>query len=106
MRTGRPIAPLSLGVEERETLEGTRYLGNCCRSGGIPRDDTVAFEGAEYVRTHSSVFVDTQTSEPRGEVTVASRQARSSGDLWQRVSLELLDAFAWLTEPFRKSPDS
>src|SRR3984893_13537663 len=29
---------------------------------------------------------------------------RSSGDFWQRVSLELLDAFAWLTDRARSRP--
>jgi hypothetical protein len=40
------------------------------------------------------------------EITVASWQTKSSRDFSQRVSLELLDAFSWLTHRIRKSPDS
>jgi hypothetical protein len=42
-----------------------------------------------------AVFLRTQTGEPTGRYNPRSWQ-RSSGDFWQRVSLDLLDAFACL----------
>src|SRR5229473_2634701 len=42
-------------------------------------------------------FVDTQAGASRRS-EIASWQTRSSGDFWHRFSLELLDAFAWLTD--------